>query len=153
MKRLSCKYAHFLYVVLMGLIMTSCMEAGFPPEFKVNLFSVAGNAYDAEDGSAIQGLLVTMTAYSTDDIQMTSPLIARDVTTASDGSYYFALTLEEYNSAQLFFQFSVTDNSGRENKYMSMQRGLFLSASSRFYQPDSKSYRVTGNDFLLEVEH
>ena len=139
---------HIFALLSLLLAAVGCVERGLDKDkvLEILSFSVEGKVYDALDADTpLRGITVTMTAYATVDAQRLSPLSTDSYSTLSDGSYQFFKNWPE-GSEDVFYVFDIVDPSG---KYQSMERDLYLSASSPFYKAPIKSYEVTGNDFSL----
>lgn len=153
MKRFHTLKIHIPFMLLL-LLAVSCGEKRTDPSkvLNVRIFTVWGSVMGYVDGGdpvPLEGVDVTISAYSLEDTEKTIPVYTDSFTTLDNGSYQFFKIWSE-DCSGLFFEFTLTDNyPGRELRYSSSSRDLFLSAASPFYDPEIKTYEVKGNDFLL----
>lgn len=153
MKRIHPLKIHIFFMVL-ALLAVSCGRSSDDPYkvLNVRIFTVSGTVFGVTgegDHAPLSGITVTMSAYAVEDIGKTIPVYTDSFTTLDNGTYQFFKIWDE-DCSGLFFDFLLTDRSSeRTVRFAPSSRDLFLSAASPFYNPDIKTYEVTGNDFLL----
>lgn len=121
--------------------------------FNVSFFSVSGCIYDDSGETPVQGVTVSITAYSVDDLDRTMPLYRDNCFSAPDGRYQFSINSSD-DLSDSYFVFIVKDEASyRTPRFKEAEGLLFLSPNSVNYNSFMKTYEVKDYDFCLSPEN
>lgn len=110
--------------------------------FSLNLITVSGCVFCAEDGRPVDGAELTLCAYGMEDLERKNPVSTAHSVSFHAGKYRFSIT---YPAQTIIWSLSV-EASGYENAYMD----LYLDTDTKSYDEYAKSFTIESLDFYLD---
>lgn len=122
-------------------LLSSCMkESEFSMNFSYPLeITVSGGVFDKDSGLPLEGMNVTLEAFSEGDLSQLIPISSETVPTQSDGSFSFSTSVLSSNLRLI--------SSGKE--YRPSEIRLVLSSNSPSYDESRNSYMVDNQNFYM----
>lgn len=125
----------------MSFLLSSCMkESEFSMNFSYPLeITVSGGVFDMDSGLPLEGMNVTLEAFSGGDLAQLIPISSETVTTQHDGTYSFSTSVLSSNLRLI--------SSGKD--YRPSEIKLVLSSNSPSYNESRNSYTVDNQNFYM----
>lgn len=123
------------------LLLTSCMkdnEIGMNFSYPLEI-SVSGGVFDKDSGLPLEGMNVTLEAFSGGDMAQRIPISSETVLTQWDGTYSFSTSVLSSNLRLI--------SSGKD--YRPSEIKLVLSSNSPSYNDSRNSYTVDNQNFYM----
>lgn len=115
-------------------------ESEFSMNFSYPLeITVSGGVFDKDSGLPLEGMNVTLEAFSEGDLSQLIPISSETVPTQSDGSFSFSTSVLSSNLRLI--------SSGKD--YRPSEIRLVLSSNSPSYDESRNSYMVDNQNFYM----
>lgn len=151
MNRFGMNYLRKLaLVLLLPLAATACGErVGSEEQFHLNTLTVTGGAYDRITGEPAWNITIILDAMDpSGDLRLT-PVRSDTTIVRYNGYYQFILPTPAQTK---YYTLRATDMSSERQggQYRSSSIELFINTTSQAYDPLTKSYTLSDNNFYLD---